>query len=137
MSDPIEIKLASGLNWVLYEKNNEITTDREIKPETQLYIIKENKFTSIGTLKEVKKASGFGTLDIKTKDKEKIGEIDLMTGIINTTLYAEPPGNTGGKRNPARNSKAYGRGKAHPKTGGKKKTRKYKRKTKRRYYVFE
>ena len=119
MSDPIEIKLASGLNWVLYEKNNEITTDREIKPETQLFLKENNKFTSIGTLEEVKKASGFGTLNLKTKDGEKIGEIDLMTGEINTTLYAEPPGNTGGKR----------------------KTRKYKRKTKRktkrRYYVFE
>ncbi len=109
MPDPIEIVLEAGLNSVKYKKNNDIVKDIVVADVTELFLKDGNEMTSIGTLKEVKKASGLGTYNIKSKDGKKIGTIPMI-GEINITLYAEPPpsGNTGGKR----------------------KTRKYKRKTK-------
>ena len=95
MSDYIEIELASGLNNVLYKNPH---AGVEVKSDTQLFIKNDfdNEHTPIGTLAEVKKASGFGTFDIKTKDQKYIDTIDMMSGKINITLFAKPP-TVGGK----------------------------------------
>jgi hypothetical protein len=110
MSYYIEIKLASGLNRVLYKYPY---VGIKVKPDTQLFIKNDfdNDYTPIGTLAEVRVASGFGTLDIKTKDKIYIDTIGMMSGKINIKLFAKPPSNT---------------------VGGKIKTRKYKRINKRK-----
>ena len=109
MSDYIEIELASGLNRVLYKNPH---AGVEVKPGAQLFIKNDfdNDHTSIGTLAEVRVASGVGTLDIKTKDKIYIDTIQMMSGKINIKLFAKPPSSGGRKR----------------------KTRKYKRKNKRK-----
>ena len=115
MSDYIEIELASGLNKVLYQNPH---AGVEVKPDTQLFIRNDfdNEHTPIGTLAEVKKASGFGTFDIKTKDKKYIDTIDMMSGKINIKLFAKPPSSGGRKRKTHKYKRKY-----------KRKTRKYKK----------
>ncbi len=116
MYDPIEIELASGLNRVLYKKNNDIVKDIAVDPGSILFIMKDNKYSPIGTLAEVRKASGVGTFDIKTKDKEYIDTIDMMSGKINITLFAKPPSSGGRKIKTRKYKRKY-----------KRKTRKYKK----------
>jgi hypothetical protein len=115
MSDYIEIELASGLNKVLYLNPY---ADIEVKPSTQLFIknYNDNDYTPIGTLAEVRVASGFGTFDIKTKDKKYIDTIDMMSGKINIKLFAKPP-SSGGRKRKTRKYKRI----------NKRKTRKYKK----------
>ena len=108
MSDYIEIELASGLNNVLYKNPH---AGVAVKPDTQLFIKNDfdNEHTPIGTLDEVRKAGirGKGNC-LRKKNGTKIEEIDIMSGKkINIKLFATPPT-----------------------AGGKRKTRKYKRKNK-------
>ncbi len=110
-TNPIEIELKSGLNWVVYKNPH---TGVKVKDKTILYIKNDNDndYTSIGTLDEVRTrgARGKGNF-IRMKNNEIIGEIGIISGNINITLYADPPSNT---------------------VGGKRKTRKSKRKPKRK-----
>ena len=95
MSDPIEIELASGLNRVLYKKNNDILTDIVVDPGTKLFIM-----IPIGTLAEVQTKSITKTNEVWSAGPtgKKIATVDLLTGTIDTTIFAEPPGSVGGKR---------------------------------------
>ena len=109
MSDYIEIELASGLNYVLYKNPH---AGVAVKPDTQLFIKNDfdNEHTPIGTLAEVKSAGirGKGNC-LRKKDGTKIEEIDIMSDKLNIKLFATPPT-----------------------VGGKRKTRKYKRKNKKK-----
>jgi hypothetical protein len=111
MSDPIEIELASGLNRVLYKKNNDIVKDIVVDPGTKLFIMKDNKYSPIGTLAEVRVASQKKVNEVWSTGptETKIATVNLISGIIDTQLFAKPPT-----------------------VGGKRKTRKYKRKNKRK-----
>ncbi len=95
MYDPIEIELASGLNRVLYKKNNDILTDIVVDPGTKLFIM-----IPIGTLAEVQTKSITKTNEVWSAGPagKKIATVDLFTGTIDTTIFAEPPGSVGGKR---------------------------------------
>jgi hypothetical protein len=108
MSDYIEIELASGLNRVLYKNPH---AGVEVKPGAQLFIRNnnDNEHTSIGTLAEVRVASQKKVNEVWSGLTGFIGTVDLLTGNFNTPLFAKPPT-----------------------VGGKRKTRKYKRKNKRK-----
>ena len=95
MSDPIEIELASGLNRVLYTKNNDIVTDIVVDPGTKLFIM-----IPIGTLAEVQTKSITKTNEVWSAGPtgKKIATVDIITGTLDTKIFAEPPGSVGGKR---------------------------------------
>ena len=120
MSDPIEIILDSGLNWVVYKIDNDIgiTSGIEVMKNTMLYIKKNNQFIKIGTLGQVRHKTPDGNFtQIMDFTGTEIATMNPSTGYLDTTLYADKPTST-----------------ITPSTitnrGGKRKTKKYFRKSK-------
>ena len=120
MSDPIEIILKSGLNWVVYKIDNDIgiTSGIEVMKNTMLYIKKNNQFIKIGTLGQVRHKTPDGNFtQIMDFTGTEIATMNPSTGVLSTTLYADKPTST---ITPIKFTNR----------GGKRKTKKYFRKSK-------
>ena len=136
MSDPIEIILGSGLNWVVYKIDNDIgiTSGIEVMKNTMLYIKKNNQFIQIGTLGQVrnKRPPGSST-QIMGSTGTEIATMNPYTGVLSTTLYADRPKTTitpstitnrGGKRKTKKSFRKSKNDKRKYKREKKRKTRK-------------
>jgi hypothetical protein len=72
------VKLRAGLNWVTFAG-----TDVEVPEDRNLYC-----FLPVGTLDQVKKASGYGTSDVRSGLNPKL----LLGDISNVNLYYDTAG---------------------------------------------
>ena len=136
MSDPIEIILDAGLNWVVYKIDNDIgiTSGIEVMKNTMLYIKQNNQFIQIGTLGQVRNKTPSGSsTQIMDFTGTQIATMDSITGVLSTTLYADKPkstitpitfNNRGGKRKTKKSFRKPKNDKRKYKRENKRKTRK-------------